>query len=443
MLHPSQESAAKVAGILTTKLLALNQSTFHDLTQSCWSGKEAMRALKFLTDISRVLTVLQRDTAAIAATPTDNGFTQRSQSSADTQALPLPIAAAHFPSQLQSLQNNSLERDSEDDSAWDDSVEKNRPQDYPSPLVTDRLSAEAHSQAALQGALAAARSTQAELSARLKTARARHRLVRQSADLKLQHSSTMVVLHGERYISSTSPSSLSFPDPPSNPEAAIQDRISHIRDTLQSSWPPIPDPISSPSPEPALPPTRLPQPTVKAKRGAVVNFMAPSGHIKTKSIKRMSPRKSNVVTSGRARRSSAFARRKSRAFESEVDRIADSFLDESTSDVSLARSNSPTTPHRSKITHGQPLTPRSMIKKTTMPRPSFDIEQHEKAIAIELPRKSLGHISDEEARISEESEEDVVYEGNSMTLKEILLQADATQYDLLQQGNLADDSFEW
>lgn len=85
-----------------------------------------------------------------------------------------------------------------------------------------------------------------------------------------------------------------------------------------------------------------------------------------------------------------------------------------------------------------------MIKKTAMSRPSFDIERHEKAITIELPRKSLGHISDEEARISEESEEeDVVYEGNSMTLKEILLQADATQYDLLQQDNMVDDSFEW
>lgn len=126
--------------------------------------------------------------------------------------------------------------------------------------------------------------------------------------------------------------------------------------------------------------------------------------------------------------------------------IADSFLDESTSDISLSRANSPTTPHRSKITHGQPLTPRSTIKKTAVPRPSFDIERHERAITIELPRKSLGHVSDEEARISEESEEDeedVVYEGNSMTLKDILLQADATQYDLLQQGNLADDSFEW
>lgn len=50
--------------------------------------------------------------------------------------------------------------------------------------------------------------------------------------------------------------------------------------------------------------------------------MAPSDIIKMKSATRMSPRKSNVIVAGKARRSSAFARRKSRAFEREVDKVS-------------------------------------------------------------------------------------------------------------------------
>jgi len=68
-------------------------------------------------------------------------------------------------------------------------------------------------------------------------------------------------------------------------------------------------------------------------------------------------------------------------------------------------------------------------------------------MTTDLPRKSLGHDSDDEPIAEEDEEaddsEDAVWEGNSMTLKEILLQADATQYDLLRQDELLDDSFEW
>lgn len=72
-------------------------------------------------------------------------------------------------------------------------------------------------------------------------------------------------------------------------------------------------------------------------------------------------------------------------------------------------------------------------------------------MTTDLPRQSLGHESDVEQLVAEEdyaeddAEDDAedVYEGNSMTLKEILLQADATQYDLLRQDQLVDDSFEW
>lgn len=134
--------------------------------------------------------------------------------------------------------------------------------------------------------------------------------------------------------------------------------------------------------------------------------------------------------------------------ETHIAQIADSFLDESTSDIAISRPHSPTTPHRHKVTKGQLLTPRSAIKRSVS-RPSFDIGRHERAMKIELPRKSLGHNSDEEQLReedellgSEDNDEDV-YEGNSMTLKEILLHADGTQYDLLQQDEPLDDSFEW
>lgn len=119
-------------------------------------------------------------------------------------------------------------------------------------------------------------------------------------------------------------------------------------------------------------------------------------------------------------------------------------MDESTSDISdPVRPHSPTTPHKGSATRGQPLTPHSTIKKTSAPRQSFDIDRHERAITTALPRKSLGQDLYHENIDEEDEEEEGYYEGNSMTLKDILLQADATQYDLLQQHELEDGSFEW
>lgn len=78
MLYPAQKSATKVAGILTSKLLALSQSSFEDLSQSCWNGTEGTRALKFLIDLSGLHKTVQPDTARMTgrSVTAEDGFTQ-------------------------------------------------------------------------------------------------------------------------------------------------------------------------------------------------------------------------------------------------------------------------------------------------------------------------------------------------------------------------------
>lgn len=106
--------------------------------------------------------------------------------------------------------------------------------------------------------------------------------------------------------------------------------------------------------------------------------------------------------------------------------------------------------------------------KKTLPRPSFDIDKHERAIDVPLPKLRLssldthdlhaeispkGHealesLSDADQNSESDADEQEFYEGHSITLRDILLKAtdvDGPQCDLLgeQEDDLGDDAYEW
>ena len=130
-----------------------------------------------------------------------------------------------------------------------------------------------------------------------------------------------------------------------------------------------------------------------------------------------------------------------------------------------ARTALPRTPAKAQITRGVLL---SSVKKSG-PRQSFDIEKYER---VNVPRLPSLHLEtapemDEEhhdhngplqsyaddadnvhGTESDENEEgnDIIYEGNSMTLADILLQAGregSNSVQLLGEGELEDDSSDW
>ena len=106
----------------------------------------------------------------------------------------------------------------------------------------------------------------------------------------------------------------------------------------------------------------------------------------------------------------------------------------------------------------------STVKKT-VPRPSFDIDRHERAIDVPLPKLRLssldthdlhaeispkihGSLSDVDQNSEVDADEQEFYEGHSITLRDILVKAtdvDDPQYNRLaeEEDELEDDAYEW
>ena len=124
--------------------------------------------------------------------------------------------------------------------------------------------------------------------------------------------------------------------------------------------------------------------------------------------------------------------------------------------------DSPQTPKTKLGTAGSLL---STVKKT-LPRPSFDIDKHERAINVPLPKLRLSSLEahDLHAEIVPEryeapgplsssyqnsqsgADDEEVYEGHSFTLRDILLKAtDDFECKLLreEEDDFEDDAYEW
>ncbi|KAI0076564.1 hypothetical protein K474DRAFT_1675484 [Panus rudis PR-1116 ss-1] len=439
--QPGETPASKYASLATNKLLSLRDSILNDLRDTFWSGEDKRHALKALLELYGLTLDDTRNTEYQAA---QNAITQIETSTNAAPVPPLPIAAAHHPTQLQHLRQpivplSQTAPTSENDSDREVSFS----------LVVERLAEERKRQESLRLALVQAKKRQAALQAK--------------CDASTSHIDT------EKHISFCSnlpdftahigdlnlkPFNLAVDASPESHQSALGARIVRIRDSLPA-WPAVPDPEAIPPPTiapPIIAPTQIPVlPPTKSifasKFKSTVRVVAPDAARKAVS------RKSNVFK-GRARRSSAFLRGHEILLHDEdnLQKMTFNDLDESTSFEMDPVSNTP----RPKITKGIPLTPLTNVKHG-IPRRSFDMDSRERSLTVALPRMSragldLMNEDDEDGdealhdpREVGEEEEDV-YEGNSvsMTLKEILLNADATQFNLLGgEQMLADDSLEY
>ena len=264
--------------------------------------------------------------------------------------MPLPVAAAHFPAELQALRSTSFTSSDATNGQQEDASD-NIPASIE--FVAQKLVAESNVQATLRAAAAKAKQAHATLLPRLKAAMESRsgnlnsggsglmlRQVKSRINLDFTVSprgaSSFAIVHHS--LQEPSFPSILESNRTTDHELAVQARVTQIRDSLKPAWPSVPE--SRPPTPPPLPPTRLPKLTSKPPASAHVDDLHDQGlHVKfsvstskqtvsgvrnepERISSRVSPRKSNVLAAGKARRSSAFARRKSLAFDQyEVDRV--------------------------------------------------------------------------------------------------------------------------
>ncbi|CAL1715398.1 unnamed protein product [Somion occarium] len=455
--NPEEGSGSKYINIPTDKLLAVQDSRVRDIREAHWMEGVNANALDLVLSILGL--PLKNQVSSRNNISAESSDTEHLNSAAVdpksivTPSPPLPIAAAHHPTHLKGLRQpvlpNSLQRSSE--TADSDALSH----DNTLPLIAERLKNEAQKQQALREALTNAQRQAAELEAKLQASKpVDSHVTRFRLDLSTP-SNTNVQVVFKSFVSGNSTTL--------DHQSKLEARIVDTRDNLPA-WPSTPDLYSEPSPSPPPSPklaTRLPQATNVRKPAITItradsqctmaiagskiphlpsrpmsssHIADPSDANQRKSLKKAG-RKSNALMRGRARRSSAFVRRKTGTYiDEDFERFANEAMNDSTSSAETDLCGTP----RPKITKGTPLTPLSNTKMS-VPRPSFDMESHERAMTVPLPRLSLD--SHDEALVAEDEEE--VYEGNSMTLKEILLKADVTQFDLLREDDLEDETFEW
>ncbi|KAH9933437.1 uncharacterized protein B0H18DRAFT_1115438 [Fomitopsis serialis] len=146
---------------------------------------------------------------------------------------------------------------------------------------------------------------------------------------------------------------------------------------------------------------------------------------------------SRRASAARVRRTTLLIRHN--LYDDEVDKILDAVEDGSPSYSTNTYADSAQTPKAKPGTAGTLL---STVKRT-IPRPSFDIEQHERAIDERGVQDSL---PDEDGH--SEAEDEDYYEGHSITLRDILLKAtdvNGAPDSLLGEAgdDLDDEAFEW
>ncbi|KAI0796119.1 hypothetical protein C8Q75DRAFT_362241 [Abortiporus biennis] len=471
----SQQLLSSYYQIPTEKLLSLCDSRLHDIIKDHWNtdrGPCSLLLLKQLAGIGEPRDKINPPDDAVCENCPEAHTTS---SNLSTPVLPLPVAAAHHPTHISALRkpifdlptvNENSAKDGGGGVASEAENGKHRPTIY----VTERLEGEVAIEHALDNLNIQIAKRKAELEQRLKALRTSKSSINSNHKKILNISlpsvpQTRIIFHKEptnRIPDESADFSLHAH------EIKLQSRIAEIRGTLLPSYPPIPDETSLPSHDASIP-SCIPQPSSSTSNNKISNAVAGPSHststdamqrkvkmeyhplkkeddsTQRRKSKKHVPRKS--LAQGRARRSSVFrSRRKTVIFDEDIDKIADSVCNDS---ASFEFEGDVVTPQRnSKITKGTPLTPRSTIKKATVPRLSFDMEKHEKAIQnVVLP--SL-HVDSEDdwsvggdAEVERDSQDEEFYEGNSMTLKDILLSADTTQFDLLgQDDDFADDSFD-
>ncbi|CCM02621.1 uncharacterized protein FIBRA_04724 [Fibroporia radiculosa] len=502
---------SRYSNFSTDRLNALLESKHNDLLRKLWNGEDGPRSLHFLIDLVGLQGILAGTQSSISpeSQPTLVVTPDTEQIIPSASTIPsLPITAAHHPTHLQSLDAPLFVLSAPPSiQTEDDQIPKHK---AAIPLaVSERLEAAKYAQQSLQHALAYAERLRKDTVIRLRKVKAAPVPADASQESSGLGLNLWTASDGNKPNFNTAPISeflatFSLPAPPS--ESALEERIARIRSelpsyTLASSSPPsdtsgLSTPEALPVVESVAPVNCLRKPLqrenrslkptdVKSKiavhsqagppvKSSIPRFVTgdtgnskamgeqPSAHDAVAlDARRISRKITRRASAAKTRRSTTFAKRDP---HEEVDRIVEAFEDGSPS-----LSEGTATPKCTSMTIGVPL---STVKKSTA-RPSFDIERHERAIPIPLPRLRLSEMEEHDIHADSpietplpnheeeplentssstgqrglSSTDDDDYGGHSITLRDILLKAgsgDTVEFDLLADGEgPEDEEFEW
>ncbi|KAI0675986.1 hypothetical protein C8Q78DRAFT_1007502 [Trametes maxima] len=487
LADPRQASSSKYDTLETDRLIGLRDSRHEDLLRGPWRGDEGRGALRLITSLAGLLDPHSSTSEAPALPRQDEGHESPSHAGSVPQippvaetSLPLPIAAARHPSHLHALRALLFPADGQSKSSSKCEEQKNT---AASPhAVVERLAAIGRVQRRLQEALLSTQSVHVRLQQRMQKARERDigrtsSKANEAAKFKLEvHADLWAPRAGTipQFKPPESAGSLFEQFDLESPQeaSAVEERIAHIRTVLLPPFVAVPLSEQESDPEPDPPMSRLPKPSSRAPSSKIKALQAP--HVSSQGTQnkiKYGDEKARAAARRLSRRASAARTRRSTFFgrgeDADILRIVASIEDRSDSDseddadayVKTGDGGSTPTPAQLPQTPARRLgrpaagtrgTLLSTAKKTA-PRQSYDIERHERAphvprlpslrlsgapevdehedededgeVRVEadgaLPRDVPGELD----REAEGAGDEAMYEGNSMTLADILLHA--------------------
>ncbi|GLB43260.1 hypothetical protein LshimejAT787_1301610 [Lyophyllum shimeji] len=491
------EVTSKYSSLSTARLLALVEAKYREILARWWSGQNGRLALEFLAKASGIEVAGPSGAERGASCPSSDMLPKPSHPAVAPQIL--PTAAAHHLSNLKKIRKPLFsaprtQRPLQRAEATVAEVARTRPSASAAALaLSDRFESELGTHQALTAALANVRKVGQDLVARVKALdekrQARKTTTNPGFKLDLWQPD-----HGAPVNFETEPTPellAAFALDASEQAGGLEARIDEIRNTMLPAYPPIPDvsapwiplpeagpqastagvsilpcrelakpprPASLPrSTEPPSPQLLTSTPPRNGKPLSGTSRKAVTTHEESKHATRRTskaPRKSIRFSLAIHRRPSLFATGNLSDEEdvllSDVNRIIRGTQDDSTGEEDLM----PVTPKKPKPANRIWTSGRKDGSTSTVNRPKVSYPGVFEEPAMPLPSLTSASPSFDELLADRTSYDDIgdggeAYpdegEAPSMTLREILLNADTTQFALLEdeQGDMAEESFGW
>ncbi|KAG5643375.1 hypothetical protein DXG03_001023 [Asterophora parasitica] len=485
------EVASKYSALSTERLAAFVQSKYQNLVRRAWSGQNGQLALEFLAKAAGLDTA-ETSTVASGKPSGSTSIAAPKSQNPNVAPQPLPVAAAHHPSYLKKIRKPifSTPRSQRSvevaDTEAKPSTTRNPGHSVAAVALAHRFESEARRHQALTEALSRGQAVGRDLVVRAKVLEAKRKAKKAptqpnfSLDLWQPDHEAPV-----NFDTKPTPDLLAkFGLHTAEMEGELGARIDEIRDTVLPAYPPVPDFSAPRLPAAETGASRIPR--AGSTKATSASVSSTGQHIPGPSVSRPItstppptakplPRKVVVAATRRAskapkksiRFSLAIHRRPSLfstgnlsdeedVFESDVNRIIHSTQDDSMGEEELHHMTpKPKTPRVNRIFTG--ARGGSTVKRPKQPFPMVFKEP-----AVPLPSLVSGSTSfDDFIADSDDDEGGSVYKGNetagearaddeyrqeepSMTLREILLSADTTQFALMEdEQDFENESFEW
>ncbi|KAF8074586.1 hypothetical protein FPV67DRAFT_1474082 [Lyophyllum atratum] len=472
---------SKYSTLSIERLSALVEAKCQDLLRHRWSDPSGRRALDFLAKACGLEVANASSVEHNSLNPTN---VQSKSNYPAVAPLPLPLAAGHHPGHVKKLRKPvfSTPKPQRPVQSTEAVAMGKRTRSMATIMFSDRSEYESRIHEALSAALEKARNVGHDIAARAKALQERRQARRPRGNpaftLDLWQPDPDAPVNFD--IQPTPELLAAFSLDAGGSEAGIEVRIDEIRNTVLPAYPPVPDLSAprAPHPEavlqssktepskiprgglskpsrPVTPPrppspgllTSTPPATIRLPTGHCHKVVANQGKAKPGTQRTSkAPRKSIRFSLAINRRPSLFATGnlsdEEDVLQSDVHRIIHGIQDNSTDEEDLA-----------------PMTPKAKPKPvnriftgkkggSTMKRPKQSYPMVFQEPAVPLPSLVSGSTSfDDLLAYSDADDDSGLYtdEAPSMTLREILLSADTTQFALLEDepADMEGESFDW